>query len=158
MGHAILYPPPPPLMSHCLAPLHFISNSKSWRRHTFIVAAVSWNSGVPLSHAPHRLGGGDIWHFRLCCTPTFNVRIYYVNRATKGLQVQFFKLDINLIYIHILSLFAYCSYAVIFYDNRIKEDMLPDLTKVCRSPVFAIPFPCWKVHELKRVAFVSGHL
>lgn len=36
--------------------------------------------------------------------------------------------------------------------------MLPDLTKVCRSPVFAIPFPCWKVRELKRVAFVSGHL
>ena len=94
MGRAILYPPPP-LMSHCLAPLLFISNSKSWRPHTFIVAALSWNSGVPLSHAPHRLGGGDIWHFRLCYTPTFDVRIYYVNRATKGLQVQFFKLDIK---------------------------------------------------------------
>ena len=33
--------------------------------------------------------------FQTMLHPTFDVRIYYVNRATKGLQVQFFKLDIK---------------------------------------------------------------
>jgi len=39
--------------------------------------------------------------------------------------------DLCYLTVTMLSCNFFHSYAVIFYDHRIQEDMLPDLTKVC---------------------------